>query len=256
MARDMLARYIHEKFPSLLIFYAEHVWPAIAATPGRNALGMEAQLAALADVVIIVVESPGTFAELGAFALSDELRKKLMPIVDRCYRDANSFINTGPLRWIEQESDFQPTIWVSLDRILQAASQVEARLGQLEPQNQVLVRHLAKSSKHLLFFVCDVISIIGPCEVQMIEAIVAAVLEEEPVMDVASLVSLAKAMDLIAEVQHGGCVYYFRLLDDNKQLRAFHKNGFMSIPDMRLSAMDVLQRIAEAREVLEAMSTP
>jgi hypothetical protein len=85
---------------------------------------MESDLAALADLVIIIVESAGTFAELGAFSLSDPLRKKVLPIVDAQFRDQPSFISTGPLRWIDAESAFAETIYVSLPKILEAASLV------------------------------------------------------------------------------------------------------------------------------------
>jgi F-type H+-transporting ATPase subunit a len=43
-------------------------------------------------MVLIVVESAGTFAELGAFSLSEPLRKKLLPIVDKQFEGVQSFI--------------------------------------------------------------------------------------------------------------------------------------------------------------------
>lgn len=249
-SRDRLASYIRKTFPDLLVFYADDVWSAIGAAPGRNALEMEAQLAELADVVVIVVESPGTFAELGAFSLSDPLRKKLMPIVDRRYEFAHSFINTGPLRWIEKESDFAPTIWVPLDRILQAALEVDKRLSLLQPKKNARVSNLAQSSKHLLFFVCDIIAIIGPCDVPMINALMHQVLQENSIVDAANLVGLAKTMDLIRELNHEGNNYYLSPLDSYGKLRCYHRNKFLDIPGMRAEAMSVLQSIEQARSVL------
>jgi hypothetical protein len=68
--------------PKFGIFYAERVWELMVQKADRDALQMEAELAFLADLVVIIVESPGTFAELGAFSLSGPLRKKLLPIID------------------------------------------------------------------------------------------------------------------------------------------------------------------------------
>ena len=62
---------------------------------------MEAKLAGLSDIVIIIVESPGTLAELGAFSLSDPLRKKLLPLLDKKYRTGQSFVavlHAGPTK--------------------------------------------------------------------------------------------------------------------------------------------------------------
>lgn len=96
-SRDTLCLYLRKHAPGLGLFYAERVWEQIASHPDRSALKMESDLAALADLVVIIVESPGTFAELGAFSLSDPLRKKILPIVDRSYAGHHqSFISTGP----------------------------------------------------------------------------------------------------------------------------------------------------------------
>src|SRR5438128_76719 len=67
--RDRLAEYIRKKRDDTLVFYAEQVWSAISRLEDLGALEMEAKLAALSDIVVVIVESPGTFAELGAFSL-------------------------------------------------------------------------------------------------------------------------------------------------------------------------------------------
>ncbi len=97
VARDELAAYLKKYFPTLLLFYAEVVWDLIASRLKLGALKMESDLAALADLVIIIVESPGTFAELGAFSNSDPLRRKLLPILDIQYQPPQkSFLALGP----------------------------------------------------------------------------------------------------------------------------------------------------------------
>jgi len=130
---------------------------------------MESDLAALADLVIIVVESPGTFAELGAFSLADPLRKKLLPIVDLQYKDQQSFISTGPLRWIDQESEYRPTIYVLLSQVLQAIDLVEERIGRIPKGKTTRISDLSGSPKHLLFFLCDLIGVIHPALIETIE---------------------------------------------------------------------------------------
>src|SRR5689334_8849471 len=67
--RDFMRRYLQRHAPNLSLFYAERAWDQLASRPERNALEMESDLALLADLVVIIVESPGTFAELGAFSL-------------------------------------------------------------------------------------------------------------------------------------------------------------------------------------------
>jgi hypothetical protein len=74
-AREALRVYLGKYDADLAVFYAEDAWSKISANPALNALQMEDYLAKLADLVIVLVESPGTFTELGAFSLSELLRK-------------------------------------------------------------------------------------------------------------------------------------------------------------------------------------
>jgi hypothetical protein len=154
--RDRIAEYIRKQRPDTNVFYAEKVWSAIAKLD-LSALEMEENLASLSDIVIIVVESPGTFAELGAFSSSPQLRKKLLPILESKYQHAQSFLETGPVRWIDKDSDFRPAIWVNHNRILDAATDLEARLNKVLPAPHS-IKDLATSPKHLLFFICDLVS--------------------------------------------------------------------------------------------------
>ncbi len=167
--RDALQSYLRKHVPALSMFYAERVWEHIASRVERGALKMESDLAALADLVLVIVESPGTFAELGAFSLSAPLRKKLLPILDRRFLHQQSFISTGPLRWIDSESDFAPTIYVPLSQILRAVGDIEERVARIPKSRPVKISDLAASPKHLLFFLADLIAVIHPATIEMIE---------------------------------------------------------------------------------------
>lgn len=55
-------------------------------------------LAEVSDAIVLFVESPGSFCELGAFAYADALfSDKLIIVMDEKYRRSKSFIATGPV---------------------------------------------------------------------------------------------------------------------------------------------------------------
>lgn len=55
-------------------------------------------LAEVSDAIILFVESPGSFCELGAFAYADSLfSDKMIVVLDEAYRNSRSFISTGPV---------------------------------------------------------------------------------------------------------------------------------------------------------------
>jgi hypothetical protein len=145
IARPNLHNYLSTwEAETMLVFKADDVWAKIASTAGLNALQMEGLLADLADAVIIIVESPGTFAELGAFSNSEPLRRKLLPVLDIRYRDANSFINSGPVHWVNSDSLFRPTVTVDLSTILVAAKEITDRLDRLEPPSRQRVDNVLR----------------------------------------------------------------------------------------------------------------
>ncbi len=58
----------------------------------------------LSRAIVLFVESEGAIAELGAFALDEQLHKKLFVVISRKYREhpyRQSFLNLGPLKRIE-----------------------------------------------------------------------------------------------------------------------------------------------------------
>jgi hypothetical protein len=239
--RDHLAIHLKRRSDDTRVFYAEAVWDILAKGPA-NALQVERQLADLADLVIIVVESPGTFAELGAFALSDPLRHKLLPILDREYKEAESFINTGPVRWVDTDSTFAPSIWVSHKRILEASAEVEERISRIPEPKTASFKDFADSPKHLVFFICDLAAIFGPCPLDHINRIANELLPAgaNP-LDAALYVALAKAMDILRSFPFEGLQYYYQPLKDGK-LRAFQKRRrYFDLPTLRAQVLAAMQ---------------
>lgn len=255
--RDALRAYLHKHNPGLQLFYAERVWEHIAARGGDGALKMESDLAALADLVLIVVESPGTFAELGAFSLAPALRKKMLPIVDVQFEGQQSFLATGPLRWIDRESAFAPTIYTSLNSILQAAGKVEERISRIPKPKTSRISDLASSPKHLLFFICDLVAVIHPATVSAIDYFVKRLVPSgATTFDVDTLVGLAIAMGLLrTRTAHisGTNQTLIQPTAPHTSERPFHHKRFLHLPSQRADHVSVLQTIPLARSVLEQL---
>lgn len=70
----------------------------------RDLVEFETELAAICTMVVLIIESEGSIAELGAFSQFTELRQKMLIIRPYEYSKENSFINLGILRFIEREN--------------------------------------------------------------------------------------------------------------------------------------------------------
>lgn len=251
--RDFLFNYLRKWTPDALVFQADDVWARIAATPhlSVNALAMEEHLAALADAVLIIVESPGTFAEFGAFSISEPLRKKLLPILDADYAHSESFINSGPVRWVDADSLFTPSLFVNLDSILTAVDEINSRLARLPAPSTQRVDSLIEHPKHLLFFIRDILAVIGPIRADHLERYLKEILGASP-PHLISLLGLAQSLGLLESGVVGSAQYYFaRITDDFKPVV---RKKFFELPRERAKVMAVLQTIDAAREPLRLLS--
>lgn len=254
--RDAIRNYFKKHHPTLNVFYAEKVWDIIAKLGETDALQMEAELAALADLVIVVVESPGTFTELGAFSISPDLRKKLLPIVDKKHEHAKSFIATGPLTWIDKESDFKPAIYAPLDGILDGGKDLENRLARIPKSKRTRLEDLSTSPKHLLFFICDLIAVIYPATLPLIMTYlnqIAPSVAATPI-HVPTLVGLAVAMDLLRtmELTTAGKTETYHLPTDLVDAsHPFHHSRYLYLEGHRAAYASVLLTFPEGKQLLE-----
>ena len=102
--RDFFNRYLRKNKPTLAerVRLAEEVsnwYHKDDAFP--DLLELEHYLAHLASVTVLFVESPGSIAELSAFAMSDNLRPKTLAILNSSLDLRTSFIKDGPVRKLQ-----------------------------------------------------------------------------------------------------------------------------------------------------------
>jgi hypothetical protein len=89
------------------IIYPEDIFDELLySSKTKDLLSLEGLLADSVDAIVLIPESPGSFAELGAFANDELLRSKLICIVDKKYKKDKSFINQGPLRLAKKANPF------------------------------------------------------------------------------------------------------------------------------------------------------
>jgi hypothetical protein len=257
--RERLRNYLLKQVPNLLgVFYAERVWEHLTAhASSMSALEMEAELARLADIVIIVVESPGTFAELGAFSLSNELRAKMLPIVDSKYKGQESFIVTGPLRWIDQDSLFRPSVYVKLDTVLDCVAEVEERLSRIPRPKSTKIQNLAERRKHLLFFLCDLVAVTYPVTLPMLQFYVDKIitLADGASVEIATLVGLAESMGLLRsyKTKVGKVDLTFYAPTSSRALDIpYHHHKLLDLPGLRAHHVSALMTIGDAKLALAA----
>lgn len=87
------------------VYYPEDMFiELILGYQKQDLLTLENLLADSASAVVILLQSPGTFTELGAFTNYKKLSNKLIVIIDPRFARKKSFIYLGPVRFLRTKT--------------------------------------------------------------------------------------------------------------------------------------------------------
>ena len=87
------------------VYYPEDMFvELILGHQRQDLLTLENLLAESVSAVVLLLQSPGTFVELGAFSNHPRLRDRLFVVIDPRYKKSHSFINTGPVRHLQKQT--------------------------------------------------------------------------------------------------------------------------------------------------------
>ncbi len=93
----------------------------------------EMELAKVSDAIVIVPASPGSFAEFGLFAMVDDLRARILVLLDRDHKNRRSYLKLGPARSIGQRGgiirwvDYGKTdaVWTVVEKHIEEAKELK-----------------------------------------------------------------------------------------------------------------------------------
>ncbi|MFC1751068.1 retron St85 family effector protein [Pseudomonadota bacterium] len=199
----------------------------------KNLVDFETELAAICSLVVIILESPGSIAELGAFSQLDELRAKL--VVIKCSKfsereNKSSFINLGILRHIKETNsrsvktfpwDISRPHEIEKDTIEDAVNGIGDSLSEIH-DTQVLS---SEQESHGTTLVCELIRIfVALKRVEIIEYVnlLGFNMSKEKVR---RKLFLLENFHLIKAVEYDGATYYCRTNSRYHKLRLSASEG-------------------------------
>lgn len=99
--RDYIYRTRKLKLASKIV-RAEAATQLYRDTSYHDLIEFEEDIARVASIVLVIAESPGSLAELGAFTVNTTIRRSLRIIAQTKYQAAESFIRFGPIERIQK----------------------------------------------------------------------------------------------------------------------------------------------------------
>lgn len=95
----------HPSFGRYTLLMAEDVNAFFPEGKYKDILSFEADIAQIAELIVLFSESFGAAAELGAFAMVPEIASRMLTVLDDYHYDQRSFITLGPVKLLTNKYD-------------------------------------------------------------------------------------------------------------------------------------------------------
>lgn len=102
--RDYLCRVRPMRLPYEVVL-AERATQLYRDTAYGDLISFEEDIARIAAVVLVIAESPGSLAELGAFSSNETIQKSLRVIIQESFALEESFVRYGPIERVKKTRD-------------------------------------------------------------------------------------------------------------------------------------------------------
>lgn len=143
------------------IFYPEDMFvELVLGHQKQDLLTLENLLARSVSAVTILLHSPGTFTELGAFSNHELLKEKLVVVVDPKHMKSQSFINTGPIRHLIKGTSSRVLYLKmdesNLDALVKGVAEASRAVASVHPPSRDLTNPIVCYELYLaLLYVLD-----------------------------------------------------------------------------------------------------
>jgi hypothetical protein len=224
---ESLRHAITQTYPAFEVFRPEEITTWHEDAVFKNLVDFETELAAICSLVVIILESSGSIAELGAFSQLDELREKLLVIESSDFNEGknrDSFINLGILRYLKETNKESVKIFpwnvespheIDKETIVDVVNGISDSLAKIK-ETQLL--KITKES-HATTLVCELIRIfVALKNIEIVKY--ASILGFELSADqVHKKLFLLENFQLVNSVEYDGAKYYLRTKSKYNKLR-------------------------------------
>ena len=253
--RDALLRSLPDrhKLGEARVILAETATEKLPGSPFSNLLDLEEYIAAVADGVILIVESAGSICELGAFVKTEEIADKLVIVISNDHDNQHSFIKLGALKYFEdahdQDGEVHPFHWqvagdgiVIIKPYVMAATVIAVR-SSIENVRSRGKLNISTLGDRMLFSL-SLCHLIRGARIQEIKQCYEAIGKDITTADIHKQFSALEICGLVKPVSHGKKLKYFIPLTPRMPLRIAFK------PNVKDRDRDTLRWIGEISSLI------
>lgn len=200
----------------------------------RDLVSFERHLAELSSVIVLVLESPGSIAELGLFSIIEEFQAKLLVFIETDHYKSSSFIKLGPVdflekvhnnsaechRWtveVDRHPRFDPTAAQALQPEL--AEAILKRATKLTPGH----KFRKESWLDTALLLCDLLNLCSALTLREIRALLENLGNPKAESELKQFLFILERVGLLAVEPKGDQRFYVGIVD--KLFYSFHIRG-------------------------------
>lgn len=214
--RKVFLEYASRQLPWVHLLLAEEFFNCFSHTT-EDILTLEDEMSRYADCIIVILESESAHCELGAFAVDNDLAKKIIVINESKYKYSTSFISRGPIQKISKlKGGPCGVIHVEMESMLSCAKEINNLIGRLKKRRAERVKFddyniLKSSKKRRLLFLCDIINLMSPVTYRELISIFKEVYGEKKFNFLQFDIHMLEALKFIKRVKNDtGDSYFLR----------------------------------------------
>lgn len=222
-SRKRFLDYARRKHPDLSsrIRLAEDIMDQDTARLFSDLLVMENTVAGLASVIVVFVESPGAIAELGAFSVLDEVRDKLLLVVDDKHFRSPSFIRHGPIEHVEKVLKKTSLVfpWITDAAgfsVQELASDLKVVATEIERRQEDAISENVVSpnnDSHRALLIADIVCLLGCSTEAEIKAFLTTAGVQTSQKFIRTALHVLRRLKLVEQVNRGRNRYYASACD-------------------------------------------
>jgi hypothetical protein len=196
----------------------------------KNLMSFETDLASICSLVVIILESSGSLAELGAFSQLSDLSKKIIAIRSKEFEEAPSFINLGILRHLTENNiksvksypwDINNPTSITTDVINDVVFDIQEGLDQLTKSSKLKLNNGA----HIITLICEIIELFSALKENEIHEYLELLGVEISRESLRRKLFLLKEFRLIKIESYSDASFYMRSKEKYNRIRLALKEG-------------------------------
>ncbi|WP_115717624.1 retron St85 family effector protein [Gallaecimonas mangrovi] len=248
--RKALIEFSKIHLPHTHFFLAEKMFSTLQDEGHKgNILDVESLISDFSDFILIILESPSAFAELGAFS-HEKLRRKLVVINNLEFKTENSFINLGPIKAIEEAAGTDRIVYYKMSadgiKIRDAIGDTFHQIYELfkEPIKSTgtsvdldVLNPAKKFDKRSAMFIHDLIYLSGPILHRELIQLLKLLFGDDNYNKAAHLLAILSSFESIERNQKGlyrsklNKTYYDFRFDTSKYISTFRNYTLKGYPE-------------------------